>query len=183
MYKIFRNNRGFLKVEPKDILIADCDFTPYENNSNGYEDYLVGLIKNACSSLSVCSVIYRTYKGLRVIVCNKKIDVNTESVAFLRSINTDSSYINFCTRHNAFSARLSPKPYRIGLANSELFKIPKFSPKKEKWIDDYEERCVNYATCKFKQSTQENPIVMPDIGNFLEVHDLKTKAFKDLPLA
>jgi hypothetical protein len=182
VYKIIRSPKGFLRVETPDILIADCDFAPYENNSSGYENYLVEVVENASLSFGVCSRIYKTHKGLRVIVCSKNIEVKSGGIGFLRSINADPLYVNMCMRDKIFSARLSPKPHRIGLAKSAFTNYPKQSPKKEEWFDNYEKACVNYATCKFKQSVPENEI-MPSIKDFVDMHDLETKAFEDLPLA
>jgi hypothetical protein len=183
MYSFVRSPKGFLRVETHDILIADCDFSPYENNPSGYEKHLIEVIKRSSFCFNVASRIYRTHKGLRVIVFNRNIEVKNEGIIFLQSINTDTIYINICRTNNVYSARLSPKPHRIGLAKSAFYNYLKIPKQKQSWFDEYEERCVNYATCKFKQSTQENLIVMPDIRNFLEMHDLKTKAFEDLPLA
>jgi hypothetical protein len=183
VWKFVRSNRGFLRVETHDILIADCDFDPYENNSSGYEDYLVEVIKNTSLIFGISSRIYRTYKGLRVIVCSKNIKVKNGGVGFLHSINTDLIYINMCMRDNIFSARLSPKPHRVGLAKSAFANHPKQSPQKEEWFDNYEKTCVDYATCKFKQSVPEYCETKQNIKYFLDMHDSETKAFDNLPLA
>jgi hypothetical protein len=182
MYRFVRSTRGFLRVETSSILIADCDLDPIENNSDAYEDYLIRVIEKASKGFGLLSRIYRTNKGLRVIVCNKLIKVKN-SIGFLHAINTDSIYIGLCMRDNVFSARLSPKPYRVGASRSQYLDYPKESPQKEEWFEQYEEACKNYATCKFKHATSEHLPVDAYIEEFIEMHDTKTRAFEDLPIA
>lgn len=69
--------------------------------------------------------IYRTKAGLRVFESSRLWDINTNSngVDLLRCVGSDIVYWSLCKRQKCFRARLTAKPWRIGLSRMN-FKYP-----------------------------------------------------------
>ncbi|MBK9386805.1 MAG: hypothetical protein IPN34_18480 [Planctomycetes bacterium] len=134
--------------------------------------------------------VYRTPRGLRVLATNRSFDPLEPAVQELfRALEVDPLYARMCTRQRCFRARLSAKPWRIGI--SEHLKPrpgvwpvrPEQRPRRERWVAEYERRARDFAAC-FHVATYGNPEFDPRVRPVVELHDAECRALEvGMPLA
>jgi hypothetical protein len=133
--------------------------------------------------------LYRTPLGFRVLATHRTFDPRSAEVAeFFAATGTDPQYAAMCRAQNCFRARVTPKPWRIGMHR----RIPggrgtwpvktESLPAREAWLREYESLAEGHAACAF-------------IGEFGDVadaastravqslHDQLCKAESGLPVA
>lgn len=130
--------------------------------------------------------VYRTYAGLRYLVTHAPFSpTDAEAQATMRALGTDPQYIRLCQVQKSFRARLTPKPWRIGMPNPPV-RFPFESPADEREMRDWESRYAlasqNRATCHFIEELGSGT-EHPDIAPLRELHDEQTRAISGLPLA
>ena len=126
--------------------------------------------------------LYRTPAGFRVLVMQQTFDPRQPEVAgFFEALGTDPIYRIMCRNQNCFRARISPKPWRIGI-NAHLRPRPgvwpvkpAHLPRRERWIVDYERAAEGYAACEFVATLGSRQVdsVAADLQRF---HDLRCGA-------
>jgi hypothetical protein len=164
-------------------MILDCDFAPYANNFEGYEQYLVSVMSSGAIQAGYGVRIYRTFAGLRVIACHGTVGID-QGIRFMLHIPADSDYVLACRRSGVYSGRLSPKPFRIGSSPHHRWDYTSLpTTEQDSWLRAYEAHSADYATCHYKVSAPQNAPITPDLREFFELHDSKTRALTDLPLA
>jgi hypothetical protein len=131
--------------------------------------------------------VYRTRSGLRYLVTHRTFaPQHTEIRHAMEALGADPQYRNLCNAQKSFRARLTPKPWRIGLKAPPHALYPRSSPDAERsmeeWLASYQSASREYATCRFHAALGSQR-VDPDIVPFVELHDALTKASANLPLA
>jgi hypothetical protein len=129
---------------------------------------------------------YKTAAGYRAIVTNapyEAADGRTE--ALLQQFGSDPLYIRLCHSQESFRARLTPKPWRCGVAlppASFPFTTPDEESRFRHWEAEYSSKIRQYATCRYLASFGPGRI---DTGldGLIKYHDAETHAAADLPLA
>lgn len=61
--------------------------------------------------------IYRTHSGWRAICTSRTFEPDWWAEEVLRFVRCDPRYMKLCTEQKCFRARLTPKPWRISIAN------------------------------------------------------------------
>lgn len=133
--------------------------------------------------------VYKTPMGFRILVMHKTFQARSAEVTdFFNELSVDPLYQKMCANQNCFRARISAKPWRIGITG-HLRPRPGIwpvsadkLPLRKAWVDVYEEKAANFSACRFLQqlgSTNTNP--RAEITR--QVHDLHCKADTRLPLA
>ncbi|MGI0119776.1 hypothetical protein [Zooshikella sp. RANM57] len=115
---------------------------------------------------------------------NKTFNPRDEStLKLLNELNTDKRYILMCKNQNCFRARISPKPWRIGV--DRLRSTPGVWPVKKqhmetriKWVKEYEKKAKQYASCHFLMQLGNNDID-PKAEAVRAIHDKHSKAAID----
>jgi hypothetical protein len=130
--------------------------------------------------------VYRTRAGLRYLVTHAAIAAGgDESEEAMRFLGADPKYRHLCRVQQCFRARLTPKPWRIGIAVPPV-RFPHALPEQEgairEWRTRYERASAAYATCSFVE-TAGSEEVHPEIAPIVELHDRHTRATSGLPLA
>lgn len=100
--------------------------------------------------------LYRTPMGFRVLVMHKTFDPNgEEALQFMRALNSDPIYVRMCQNQSCFRARVSPKPWRVGM--DHIRPRPGIWPVKEewmqqraRWVETYDNASIGYAACAFE---------------------------------
>lgn len=100
--------------------------------------------------------VYRTPAGMRLLVLHKLFDpADVEVAGFFESLGTDPLYQRMCLNQRCFRARVSAKPWRIGIA-SHMKPRPGVwpihldrMPQRQLWVDQYEQVASQYAACDF----------------------------------
>jgi hypothetical protein len=133
--------------------------------------------------------LYRTPAGLRVLALHRPFDPREPAVAeCFEALGTDPIYVRMCQRQNCFRARLTPKPWRVGIGRhmkpgKAIWPIdPERMPERQAWVAEYERASATYASCRFVADLGSGTI-HPDAADVLRLHDELCQAQSDLPLA
>lgn len=99
--------------------------------------------------------VYRTPMGYRILLMNDTYaPASDRAIKLLQSFDSDRIYVQMCKNQQCFRARVSPKPWRIGVAR--LTPRPGVWPiraelmgERKKWIDVYARAAEHYASCHY----------------------------------
>jgi hypothetical protein len=99
--------------------------------------------------------LYRTPMGYRILLMNDTYcPTSNAAINLLETLKSDKIYILMCKNQNCFRARVSPKPWRIGV--DRLKPRPRVWPIKPErlaerisWVDIYEKKAKNYSSCHY----------------------------------
>ena len=133
--------------------------------------------------------LYRTPAGLRVLALHRRFDpTSAEAAEFFRALGSDPLYVRMCVKQHCFRARVSPKPWRIGISGHMkprpgVWPVnPERKADRQRWIAAYEEASRGYASCRYLESLgkgAEDPVA--DAVRIL--HDELSRALSSLPIA
>ena len=133
--------------------------------------------------------LYRTPAGLRALVTHQPFEPGDPAVmAFFRAIAADPMYVLMCLNQRCFRARVSPKPWRIGIETRMRPRPGVWPVRPERlkdrtdWIAAYEQAGRGYAACEFVEAVGSG-IVHPAIGPVQKLHDDLCRATSGLPIA
>lgn len=132
--------------------------------------------------------VYRTPRGFRVLVMHKTFAPDSqEAQQFMKAIRGDPLYALMCRNQNCFRARVSPKPWRIGIPH--IRPRPGVWPIKQermadrhRWVQRYNEKAKGYASCRYLKSLGTGRSTR-QCESVRTVHDKKCKVDSSLPLA
>jgi hypothetical protein len=133
--------------------------------------------------------LYRTPAGLRVLVLSQTFDPSDPRVTeFFQALGTDPIYVRMCQRQHCFRARVSPKPWRIGIGHHlkprpGVWPVdPERLPARQAWIDRYDRAAEGYASCQFIAALGSGR-VDPAAADVQRLHDELSRANRSLPIA
>ena len=131
---------------------------------------------------------YRTPAGFRLLAMHRAFDAREPEVeACFNALQTDPLYALMCVRQHCFRARVSPKPWRIGVSQHlrprpGVWPIkPERVPDRQRWVADYERLSMGFASCSYMRSLGGGAID-PDIEQVRVLHDGLSQAERVLPL-
>ncbi len=133
--------------------------------------------------------LYRTPAGLRVLVTHQTFQPAASEVAeCFKALQADPVYARMCRNQNCFRARLTAKPWRVGM-DSHLRPRPGVWPVaseqlalRQAWIAGYEGAASRHAACRFIESLGAGT-VDPAVAPVLQLHDQLAGAHSGLPIA
>ena len=130
--------------------------------------------------------VYRTRAGLRLLATHDQFDpVSGDTQRLLAGLGSDPLYTILCRSQACFRARLTPKPWRIGLRAPVWrypFETPAHKVSFDSWLQTYDAARPRYAVCRLmaelgpRSQTAETAAV-------LVVHDRYACPPGNLPLA
>lgn len=134
--------------------------------------------------------LYRTPAGLRLIATHARFVPGSEAVrAFFDATGTDPIYARMCLTQHCFRARLTAKPWRIGIADHlkprpGVWPIrPERLPERQAWVRRYEREAEAYAACRYVETLGNGP-EDPELLALVALHDDQSKALDDIrPIA
>lgn len=133
--------------------------------------------------------VYETPAGYRVLVMHQTFDPNSTEVAqFFDALGTDPVYVQMCRNQNCFRARLTPKPWRIGIQAHQPPRPgywpvkPEHLPARRRWAALYQEKARGYAACRYLESLG-NTSVDFKAERIRTLHDERSQSHTALPLA
>lgn len=133
--------------------------------------------------------VYETPAGLRVLALHRTYDPTSPEVRELFEVlAVDRAYAQMCALQACFRARLSAKPWRIGIAR-HIVPRPGVWPvreerraEREAWIERYEAVAVGYAACRWVEDLGDGRVDLR-CAQVQRVHDELSRARSGLPLA
>lgn len=133
--------------------------------------------------------LYQTPAGYRLLVMHSTFDPDSSVVAdCFKRLGADPVYVRMCQRQKCFRARVSPKPWRMGITQKikprpGVWPVnPERLPQRREWIDVYETKARGFASCRFIQ-TFGNGGTHPTAERVCQLHDELSRAHSGLPLA
>ena len=132
--------------------------------------------------------VYKTPLGLRVLFMHKLFDPSSDdTMSILTKLDSDAIYIQMCKNQQCFRARVSPKPWRIGIERLTprpgVWPISKDRlPARQHWVEAYTEKAENYAACEFWQQLGSS-LTHPKAEKVRQLHDELSQAASQLDIA
>ncbi|MFN4118351.1 hypothetical protein [Acidovorax sp.] len=134
--------------------------------------------------------VYRTPAGLRLLATQGLVDpVGAEAQEFFAAVGADPVYVRMCLNQRCFRARLTGKPWRMGI-HQHMRPRPGVWPVRpeqlrlrEEWMRHYEDRAAQYAACHWIESLGSGAMHL-DVRPVVELHDRLSGALEpQRPLA
>lgn len=126
--------------------------------------------------------LYRTPAGYRVLATHQPFEANTDVVRdFFAAVSADPVYVRMCMNQNCFRARLTAKPWRIGLSahmrpRPGVWPVrPELVPLRNEWIANYETRAAAFSACRYIESMGSG-VVHESLKLVVDLHDRESRA-------
>lgn len=181
---ITRNRYGVQVLNSTSLCFVDIDrfpLTAWESflgllgKKTSPEGKLLQVLRTLCAADdSLGARLYRTHKGWRVMLTGNELSPDSLRMhAICRALHADPLYESLCSRQQCWRARLTPKPYRVGVpgfprpVDSESVN----SPEARDWLQRYESACRGKGVCRLVDVVGrklQSPII--------ELHDRMTAA-------
>lgn len=134
--------------------------------------------------------IYRSPNGFRILAMHNVFDPRSAEVenAF-RMLEVDPTYMVMCQKQNCFRARLTAKPWRIGIESRlkprpGVWPIAKERlPARRVWVKEYESTASNYAACRFVKAVGAVHKVNAKAKSICDYHDRICQVQANIELA
>lgn len=133
--------------------------------------------------------LYRTPAGLRALAMHRTFSPSDSEVTdCFDALGVDPVYARMCRNQQCFRARVSPKPWRIGIQEHLRPRSgawptpPELRPVRQRWIEAYESASGAYASCAFLEALGSG-IVHPEAQRILNLHDALCQATSSRPIA
>lgn len=198
---ITRNKYGALVLNSEHTLFVDIDTNfmysgllfvgiveYFRRFFSSIKNYGKGTIGNIESILSrnkykhLYTRIYETPNGYRLIILGQDFNANSKaSQQLMTKLSADYSYARLCKLQNCYRARLTPKPWRIGVKRPKIvfpFRTEEEDLIHQEWVSMYQTVSERFAACRLVKE-----IGNPKQSRVVEYHDKFCKALSDLPMA
>lgn len=133
--------------------------------------------------------LYRTPAGMRVLAMHRTFDPAEPEVAeCFSALGADPLYAAMCLNQKCFRARVSAKPWRIGVdrhirPRPGIWPVdPARLPERNAWVQAYEAAAKGFAACTFI-GTAGRGIPDPTAAGVQALHDDLCRATSALPTA
>lgn len=127
--------------------------------------------------------LYRTPNGLRLLATHQTFQPDCSKVQeFFAHIGADPIYVQMCLRQNCFRARLTAKPWRMGIeARMNQRRGWPIEPQqreyRQQWVRDYDQRTQKFAACHFIESIGAG-VIAPELAPIIDLHDRESQAMR-----
>lgn len=133
--------------------------------------------------------LYTTPGGLRLLATHALFRPDApETAACFAALGADTVYARMCRNQQCFRARLTGKPWRMGITTHMrprpgVWPVrPEALARRAQWTQHYDQVAIDYAACRYLE-TLGNPHIAFDIAPVVELHDRACRAQTELPLA
>jgi hypothetical protein len=133
--------------------------------------------------------LYRTPGGLRLVATHQVFDARDPAVeGCFQAVGADPQYARMCRNQHCFRARVSPKPWRIGIERHIRPRpgiwpiVPERMPERIAWVQHYEKVAEPYSACTYLTALGSG-VIHPDVAPVVALHDELAKATSGFPSA
>jgi len=126
--------------------------------------------------------LYRTPAGLRLIATHARFAPSSDAVQdFFEAVGVDPIYARMCLNQNCFRARLTAKPWRIGIPDHlrprpGVWPIrPEAMGLREAWLSRYERAAEGFAACRHEETLGTGPDDA-SLADWVTLHDAESRA-------
>ncbi len=199
---ITRNSYGCLVLNTARVMFVDVDLPEPKRAGGGLLKKLFGKPAAAptdpvAESLAKAEAwtqrhpgwgwrVYRTRAGLRLLATHDRFEADAPMThAAFEALAADPLYRQLCKTQKCFRARLTPKPWRCGVANPPArwpWRDAAAEAEFKTWEEEYLAACADFATCELL-ATLGDAQVHPDVQLVLSAHDQATRAEAKIELA
>lgn len=131
--------------------------------------------------------VYATAKGLRVMIPTPPLDPAGDEVQDLMdACGADLVYSTMCEAQRSFRARLSPKPWRIGMRAAPVIDYETYTSASGEvisWLERYEHAREGYAVCQLIETIGPQAPLDETTARLVTIHDDMCAVGVDFPLA
>ncbi|MBU1816789.1 MAG: hypothetical protein KKB08_08545 [Gammaproteobacteria bacterium] len=128
--------------------------------------------------------VYRTPAGLRLLATHSPVEPGSaEAQAFFGAVGADPLYVRMCVNQHCFRARLTGKPWRMGI-DKHLRPSPgvwpvsaERLPEREAWIRHYDARAADFAACDWIESVGSGAVHI-SVQPVVDLHDRVSQALQ-----
>lgn len=144
---VTRNAYGALCLNTANVVFADVDVSSERDIASVLDRTRDALVRRGGAYR-----LYRTKAGLRIAVLHTRMSpTGQEAHALFDDVRADRMYRVLCSMQDSFRARLTPKPWRIGVP-----RIPGTFPYRDAaveravvdWARAYDRARAGYAVCE-----------------------------------
>jgi hypothetical protein len=118
--------------------------------------------------------VYRTAAGFRCLVTSHAYEpASGKALEMMTSLGCDPLYVRLCKDQGSFRARLTPKPWRVHVANPPSrwpFRDDRAQRKFLKWEEKYRSASSAWCVCRLVKELGGAKI-HPEIAPVLALHD------------
>ena len=129
--------------------------------------------------------LYRTPAGLRILATHQPFDANADEVKrFFSAVRADPMYVRMSANQHCFRARLSAKPWRIGIAahmrpRPGVWPVdPERIDMRNAWVAEYEAKAAEFAACRYLESLGSGQIHIA-LREVIDLHDSQSRALDE----
>lgn len=133
--------------------------------------------------------LYRTPAGLRLLATHRLFDpLEAEVAECFQALAADPVYAAMCLNQHCFRARVSAKPWRIGIEDHIRPRpgtwpvLPERLPARRAWLERYDRAAAGFAACRFIESIGKGA-GDPAAQAVKQLHDELSRAHSTLPIA
>jgi len=134
--------------------------------------------------------LYRTPAGFRLVATHRLFKPDDPEVAgFFKALGSDPVYMQMCQRQKCFRARVSPKPWRIGIAqhmrpNPGVWPVrPEHMAMRTAWVAEYEKVAEKFASCRYLETFGSGNAAHAKAAAVCELHDRLSQALSNREIA
>jgi hypothetical protein len=190
-----RNRYGAAILNAAHLLVLDVDIPPsgllgwLRRRFGGADpaEAIRARLREALGASGLATFrVYRTAAGFRAIAVDREFDPEGDDVrALMTASGTDPAFARLCRARRSFRARLTPKPWRIGLPPppGEYPRTDDALRRRfEAWLLRYEAASERFATCRALETIGPAEPSGPS-APLVALHDRISRSGEPLPLA
>lgn len=185
---VTRNAYGALVINTANVAFLDVDFTTKrrgaivsiwkkltgdDTDEPAEAERLAAVQEVLAAWPELGGRIYRTANGFRIMITSATLIPTDAGVSELMQVlGVDELYRKLCLRQNCFRARLTPKPWRIGMRRPPVRYplIGAYSRTYEAWLSKYETKSRDFRVSRLV-ATFGPPAVCAEAEKVLRLHD------------
>jgi hypothetical protein len=132
--------------------------------------------------------IYRTPAGYRLLATHATMAPTDPAIAaFFKRVSVDPVYARMCRKQGCFRARLTGKPWRMGVTlrpprGRWPHRTPEAQDRRARFAAACDAAAPGFAACRFVAEVGTAP-EHPRCAAVRDLHDRESRALSDLPLA